>query len=159
MTRPTVTFDFALMCKKIEAAEAERDKLKALNAEQDEEFARLQDALAFWLPNMPSQEHPLSDRIAKDAYLLCGVDGNNDEPSAYAQGLIDLVPGAGKLKALNAELAAALQVARTEIWACRHNIAADLHKGNTCWEGVPEILKRRLDELDAALAKNEGATT
>lgn len=53
------------------------------------EIQRLQRALAFWLPHVPSEDHPLQDRIAHDAFLLAGYSGP-DEPSANELGHVAL---------------------------------------------------------------------
>lgn len=53
------------------------------------EIQRLQRALAFWLPMGPSEDHPLQERIAHDAFLLAGYYGP-DEPSAYELGHVAL---------------------------------------------------------------------
>lgn len=53
------------------------------------EIQRLQRALAFWLPQVPSEDHPLQERIAHDAFLLAGYYGP-DEPSAYELGHVAL---------------------------------------------------------------------
>lgn len=53
------------------------------------EIQRLQRALAFWLPMVPSEDHPLQERIAHDAFLLAEYYGP-DEPSAYELGHVAL---------------------------------------------------------------------
>ena len=53
------------------------------------EIQRLQRALAFWLPQVPSEDHPLQERIAHDAFLPAGYYGT-DEPSAYELGHVAL---------------------------------------------------------------------
>lgn len=63
--------------------------------ELGKEVARLQDALAFWLPNVPTDESvpkEVADRIANDAFLLIGTDGNlpDDFKSAEELGWISL---------------------------------------------------------------------
>lgn len=56
-----------------------------------EQCNRLQDALAFYMPDVPDADHPLHARIAHDAFLLCGYDGSDSvEPSAHELGLISL---------------------------------------------------------------------
>lgn len=52
------------------------------------EIAHLQEALAFWLPNVPAESSEVSNRIANDAYLLCGYGG--EEKSAQELGWISL---------------------------------------------------------------------
>lgn len=59
--------------------------------ELGEQCCRLQNALAFYMPNVPEIDHPLHKRIAHDAYLLFGYDGNSgEEPSAQELGFISL---------------------------------------------------------------------
>lgn len=55
-----------------------------------EEIERLQKALAFWMPDVPSTDHPLYKRVANDVYLLVGFDGPNPEPSAFELGHVVL---------------------------------------------------------------------
>lgn len=62
--------------------------------ELEEEIGRLQTALAFWLPNVPDEGHPLYDRIANDAFLLLGLIGPDDEKCAQDKGYVTLAPGA-----------------------------------------------------------------
>ena len=57
--------------------------------EMGNEIARLQDALAFWMP-MVGGPDKVAERLAKDAFLLIGYDGNNDEPSAEKLGWIQI---------------------------------------------------------------------
>lgn len=56
------------------------DAAKELTAE----IHRVQAALSFWLPRVPDFDGPCADRIANDAYLLCGLE--TDE-TASAQDL------------------------------------------------------------------------
>jgi hypothetical protein len=45
------------------------------NGELRAEVQRLQKALDFWLPSIPVEESPRSERAAKDAWLLAGFEG------------------------------------------------------------------------------------
>lgn len=69
------------------------------------EIARLQRALAFWLPMGPAEDHPLQERIAHDAFLLAGYYGP-DEPSAYELGHVALAGTAAPAAQGDAEDAA-----------------------------------------------------
>lgn len=62
------------------------DQLEELGAE----VARLQKALMFWLPVVPTEPGEMRERAAGDAFLLVGCDGPDDEPSAEALGWITL---------------------------------------------------------------------
>ena len=70
--------------KKIESLIAERDELA-------HEIQKLQKALAFWLPNVPSKDSKFAERCANDAYLLAGCEGEI-EPSAQKLGWIKTQP-------------------------------------------------------------------
>lgn len=55
------------------------------------EIMRLQNALAFWLPTVPPFDHPAHQRVANDAFLLIGLDGDLPDPkSAQELGWITL---------------------------------------------------------------------
>lgn len=72
---------------------AEIKRLTAIAEERDElvlEVARLQHALAFWLPHVPAREGEIPDRIAKDTFLLVGCDCGL-ETDAEERGWIKLV--------------------------------------------------------------------
>jgi hypothetical protein len=45
-------------------------------AELEQQVARLQIALAFWLPSVPAVDHPIAERLCNDANLLCGLDAD-----------------------------------------------------------------------------------
>lgn len=62
------------------------------------EIARLQEALFFWLPNVPALDGECGDRIAHDAALLAGYDGLIDD-SAEQRGWIRLPERADSLLA------------------------------------------------------------
>lgn len=54
-------------------------------------------------------------------------------------------------------LLAELREARTTLSLTRDNIMTEMKRGRGHqWEGVPEILKARLDAIDAAIARAEG---
>jgi hypothetical protein len=42
-------------------------------------FEKLQRALAFWLPNVPPEEHALHERIARESFLLTGFAGPSEK--------------------------------------------------------------------------------
>jgi hypothetical protein len=63
--------------------------LEKENYELSETVAQLQEALMFWLPNVPDAPEDVSDRAAKDAWLLAGYQGQ-DVPSAEKRGWIAL---------------------------------------------------------------------
>jgi hypothetical protein len=44
---------------------------------------------------------------------------------------------------------------RAELLSCRMNIAADLHKGNNAWEGVPKIIDARVKAITDVLTQPE----
>ena len=66
----------------IEEERKERDALLA-------EVQSLQRALAFWMPRIPAGESPAIDRLANDAWLLSGYEGE-DEPDAESMGWVVL---------------------------------------------------------------------
>ena len=69
----------------------EADKQASADCEaMSEEIERLQKALAFWMPDVPSTDHPLYLRAVHDVYLLVGFDGPNPEPSAFELGHVVL---------------------------------------------------------------------
>ncbi len=69
------------------------------------EIARLQDALFFWLPNVPDVESECADRIAHDAALLAGYDGLIND-SAEQRGWAMLTPRADSLLAFTRDILA-----------------------------------------------------
>lgn len=69
------------------AAEDAADEAKALRAENQ----RLKDALFFWLPNIPAVENECTDRMANDAALLMGHEGQITD-SAEQRGWVVLTP-------------------------------------------------------------------
>lgn len=66
-----------------------------------EEIERLQKALAFWMPDVPSTDHPLFLRVVHDVYLLVGYDGPNNEPSAFELGHVALAESQTNLWAIH----------------------------------------------------------
>jgi hypothetical protein len=44
---------------------------------------------------------------------------------------------------------------RAELLSCRMNIAADLHKGNNAWEGVPQVVDARVKAITDVLTQPE----
>ena len=69
----------------------ESDKQASADVEaMAEEIQRLQNALAFWMPDVPPENHPLYKRVADDVYLLVGCDGLSPEPSAFELGHVSL---------------------------------------------------------------------
>lgn len=57
------------------------------------------------------------------------------------------------------ELLAELRETRTELSLTRTNIMSEMQKGEGAayrWEGVPELLKQRLERIDAVLARATG---
>lgn len=61
------------------------DKIIRLNRD----IERLQRALSFWLPSVPSSDGAVAERVASDAALLYGL-AIPDEPCAEALGWITL---------------------------------------------------------------------
>lgn len=59
-------------------------------AEADLEIARLQKALAFWLPGVPAVAGERGERISEDSFLLSGYEGEQ-EVDAESLGWIELV--------------------------------------------------------------------
>jgi hypothetical protein len=84
----------------------------------DEEFNRMQTALAFWLPSVPPEEGPIRDRLIDDVYLLCGADDGSDEPSAEELGWITLAA----VPALPAQEQASTVCAKMPCGACVTNV-------------------------------------
>jgi hypothetical protein len=68
----------------------------------------------------------------------------------------DAPPVATAQSALVDELRRELREARTTISLNRTDIMSEIRRGNDRWEGVPEILKARLDSIDAILSKFGG---
>lgn len=58
-------------------------------AEDRAEIQKLQKALFFWLPNVPAMDGAVGDRIADDAWLLAGYEGDSVQ-SAEQLGWIKL---------------------------------------------------------------------
>lgn len=76
------------------AADVSMDEYRAIEAAATApllaEIERMQKALAFWMPDVPPEDHPLYKRVANDLYLLVGCDGPNPEPSAFELGHVAL---------------------------------------------------------------------
>lgn len=67
--------------------------------ESQEEVQRLQRALAFWLPSVPTDgAQQVIDRITHDAFLLTGYEPEEDEPDAETLGWIELMPQIEEVK-------------------------------------------------------------
>jgi hypothetical protein len=76
----------------IQALVAEIKRLTPIAEERDElvlEVARLQHALAFWLPHVPANDSPRAKRCGDDALLLFGCDCQL-EPGAEELGWITM---------------------------------------------------------------------
>lgn len=64
-----------------------------------------------------------------------------------------------RLIAAAPQLLEALEEAEKDLAACSISIHRDLvHRGNTMWEGVPEILDARIKHIRAAIAAAKGET-
>lgn len=78
------------------------DKMQSMAGE----IARLQDALFFWLPNIPDGgDKACTDRMADDAALLIGREGRIDD-SAEQRGWVVLMPNASSLAAFARDIMA-----------------------------------------------------
>ncbi len=112
-----------------------------------------------WMLVDGANSHAFDLRVtsAKGEYKC--VAFSDDEDAAFIAALnpataLSLITAAE----LNAELVEGLEEARIDLSNTRTNIMVDLNMGNERWEDVPDLMKARIDAIDALIAKAKGQT-